>query len=331
MSQMVKYGFLDKSAYDTLHPKDIILDFKAQDHLSGQAQYLREEVKKDLLALGREYGFDLYADGIRVYTTVDSRMQQYAERAVDSTKRQVQRNFTNSLKKDDGTLREPWIDKNGRVIRDFIENGLTRSSRYRGLVKTYGKDSDSVDFYMNKAIPMQIFSWKGDIDTLMSPLDSIKYYKQFLHSGFMAANPHTGEIKAWVGGINFKHFKFDHVRHGKRQPGSLFKPLVYSKAVEVGWSPCDKFQDVATTVNIKGYEPWTPKNSDNTGYTGETLHLKTALAKSVNSISAQVIQKVKPDNAVSMVKRLGVQSKILPFPSMVLGTQDVSLLEVVGA
>jgi len=331
MSQMVKYGFLDQTAFDTLRAKDIVLDFKAQDHLSGQAQYLREEVKKDLLQIGKEYGFDLYADGVRVYTTIDSRMQRHAERAVDSTMRQVQRNFLNSLKEDDSTTRDPWIDKNGRVIRDFIENGLPRSGRYRSLVKAHGKGSDSVDFYMNKAIPMKIFSWKGDIDTLLSPLDSIKYYKRFLHSGFMAADPHTGQIKAWVGGINFNHFKFDHVRHGKRQPGSLFKPFVYAKAVEVGWSPCDKFEDVATTVNINGYEAWTPKNSDNTGYTGKTMHLKTALARSVNSISAQVIQRVKPDNAVNMVKRLGIQSRIQPFPSMVLGTQDVSLHEVVGA
>lgn len=332
MSQMVKYGFLDQAAFDTLRQKDIVLDFKAQDHLSGQAQYFREEVKKDLIEIGKECGFDLYADGVRVYTTVDSRMQSYAERAVDSTMRQLQRHFMRSLIEPDSTLRKPWIDQHGRVIRHFIEDKiLPRTSRYRNLVKTYGEDSDSVDFYLNKPVPMKVFSWKGDIDTLLSPLDSIKYYKHFLHSGFMAADPHTGAIKAWVGGINFKHFKYDHVRHGKRQPGSLFKPLVYAKAVEVGWSPCDKFQDVATTVNIEGYEAWTPKNSDNAGYTGATMHLKTALAKSVNAISAQVIQRVNPVNAVNMVKRLGLQSDIQPFPSMVLGTQDVSLHEIVGA
>lgn len=332
MSQMVKYGLLEQEAYDTLKGKDIVLDFEAQDHLSGQAQYFREEVKKDLLALGKEYGFDPYGDGVRVYATIDSRMQTYAERALDSTMRQVQRNFLNSLKEEDGTMREPWIDNDGRVIKDFIEDQvLPRTSRYRNLVKTYGEDSDSVDYYLNKEVPMKVFSWSGEIDTLLSPLDSIKYYKQFLHSGFMAIDPHNGEIKAWVGGINYKHFQYDHVRHGKRQPGSLFKPLVYAKAVEMGWSPCDKFKDLATTVNIPGYEAWTPKNSDLEGYTGKTMHLKTALARSVNSISARVIEKVKPDNAVDMVERLGIQSKIRPFPSMVLGTQDVSLHEIVGA
>ena len=332
MSQMVKYGFLDKTAYDTLKAKDIVLDFKSQDHVSGEAQYFREEVKKDLVRIGKEYGFDLFADGVRVYTTLDSRMQAYAERAVDSTMRRVQTLFMNSLKEDDGTTREPWITKEGRVIKDFIEdNALPKTQVYKRLVREYGKDSDSVDYYLNKPVPMKVFSWKGEIDTLLSPMDSIKYYKHFLHSGFMAADPHTGAIKAWVGGIDYKYFKFDHVRHGKRQPGSLFKPLVYAKAVEMGWSPCNPFQDVATTVKIEGYEAWAPKNSDREGYTGQTMHLKTALAKSVNSISAQVIQKVKPDNAVDMVGRLGIQSKIQPFPSMVLGTQDVSLHEVIGA
>ena len=144
-------------------------------------------------------------------------------------------------------------------------------------------------------------------------------------------NPHNGQTKAWVGGIDFKYFKYDHVRHGKRQPGSLFKPLVYAKAVENGYSPCTEFKDVAYTVNIDGYEAWTPKNSDRTGYTGEEMPMKQALAKSVNSISAQIIDKVKPDNAVDMAKRLGIKSKLEPFPSMVLGTQDVSLHELVGA
>ncbi|MCE7996526.1 MAG: penicillin-binding protein [Roseivirga sp.] len=332
MNQMVKYGFLSKEAYDTLKVQDIVLDFKKQNHVTGQAQYFREEVKKDLLKIGREYDFDLFADGIRVYTTIDSRMQAHAEKALDSTMRNVQRLFMNSLKESDGSMRDPWIDKDGRVIKDFIEEqALPRTQRYRSLVKKYGKDSDSVDYILNKAVPMKVFSWAGEIDTLLSPIDSLKYYKHFLHGGFMAADPHTGQIKAWVGDVDFKYFKFDHVRHGKRQPGSLFKPMVYAKAVENGYSPCDVFYDRATTVNIPGYEPWTPKNSDRTGYTGEAMPLKRALAKSVNSISAQIIAKVKPENATDMVKRLGIQSDIQPFPSMVLGTQDVSLHEIVGA
>lgn len=332
MNQMVKYGFLTREAYDTLKVKDIVLDFKKQNHVTGQAQYFREEVKKDLLTIGKEYGFDLFADGIRVYTTIDSRMQAHAEKALDSTMRNVQRLFTRSLKESNGTMRDPWIDKDGRVIKDFIEDqALPRTQRYRDLVKKYGEDSDSIDYVLNKAVPMTVFSWKGEIDTLLSPIDSLKYYKGFLHGGFMAADPHTGQIKAWVGDIDFKYFKFDHVRHGKRQPGSLFKPMVYAKAVENGYSPCDIFYDRATTVNIPGYEAWTPKNSDRTGYTGEAMPLKRALAKSVNSISAQIIEKVKPENAVDMVERLGIQSEIKPFPSMVLGTQDVSLHEIVGA
>lgn len=331
MSQMVKYGFLAKERYDSLKVQDIVLDFKKQNHVTGQAQYFREEVKKDLMKIGKEYGFDLFADGIRVFTTIDSRMQAHAEKAMDSTMRITQSKFMRSLKDANGAMREPWIDRDGRVIKDFIDKAIKRSDRYRGLVKKFGKKSDSVNYYLNKPIPMNVFSWKGGIDTLMSPMDSIKYYKHFLHGGFMAMDPHNGHIKAWVGGVDFKYFKYDHVRHGKRQPGSLFKPFVYAKAVENGFSPCEQFKDEAYTVNIPGYEPWTPKNSDRTGYTGEEMPMKRALAKSVNSISAKIIDKVKPDNAVEMVKRLGIKSEIKPFPSMILGTQDVSLHEIMGA
>ena len=331
MSQMVKYGFLERALYDSLKVQDIVLDFKKQNHVTGQAQYFREEVKKDLIRIGKDYGFDLFADGVRVYTTIDSRMQIHAEKAMKMSMDSTQKRFMNSLKGPRNTIREPWIDRDGRPIKNFLENAMKRTQRYRSLVKKYGKESDSIEYFLNKPEPMKVFSWKGEIDTLMSPMDSLKYYKHFLHGGFMAMSPHNGQIKAWVGGIDFKYFKYDHVRHGKRQPGSLFKPLVYAKAVENGYSPCEQFKDEAYTVSIKGYESWTPKNSDRTGYTGEEMTLKQALAKSVNSISAKIIDKVKPDNAVDMVKRLGVKSKIEPFPSMVLGTQDVSLHEIVGA
>ena len=332
MNQMVKYGFLDKTTYDSMKVVDIQLNFKAQDHTAGLAQYFREEVAKDLRALGKEYNFDLYADGVRIYTTVDSRMQRYAEQSMDSAMRKLQNTFQSSLVDDKGDPRDPWIDQDGKVIRDFLEdNAMPRTKRYRELVKEFGRGSDSIDYYLNKPVPMKVFSWAGEIDTVLSPMDSLRYYKHFLHGGFMAMDPKNGEIRAWVGGINFKYFKFDQVRHGTRQTGSLFKPFVYAKAVENGYSPCDLFKDEAYSVNVPGQPAWQPKNSNRTGYTGERMPLKKALATSVNSISAQVIDKVKPDNALDMVKRLGIQSEIKPFPSMVLGTQDVSLHEIVGA
>ncbi len=334
LNQMVKYGFLDSETYDSLKIEDIDLDYKVQNQNQGLAQYFRAEIAKDLRALGSEYNFDLYADGIKIYTTIDSRIQGHAEAAMDTAMHALQKKFFKSLQDpDDSTkLVEPWLDDNGRIIPDFFEeSALPRIPKYRNLVKKYGEDSDSVDFYLNKPNPMKIFTWGGELDTLMSTVDSLRHYKYFLQAGFMAVDPHLGEIKAWVGGINYKYFKYDHVRLGKRQPGSLFKPFVYAKAVENGWSPCQPFRDVAYTVDLPGYETWSPKNSDRSGFTGEMMPLKRALAKSVNSISAQVIDKVKPNNAVDMVKRLGIKSKIEPYPSMVLGTQDVSLHEIVSA
>ena len=327
MNQMVKYDFLTKEAYDTLKVPDIMLDYNVQDQNYGLAQYFREEVKKDLMRLGKDLGYDLFADGIKIYTTIDTKMQQYAERALDTAMHALQDKFYESL---EGSL-EPWIDDRGRVINDFIEErALPRTQRYRSLVKRFGADTDSIDYYLNKPVPMKVFSWQGEIDTVMSPIDSLKYYKHFLHSGFIAIDPHTGQIKAWVGGINYKYFKYDHVRLGKRQPGSLFKPFVYAAAVEQGYSPCHKFRDQAITIRVGPDDTWSPQNSDGK-FSGKQMTIKHALATSTNSVSAQIIDIVKPANAVKMSNRLGIQSRLRPYHSMVLGTQDVSLFEIVSA
>ncbi|MFT6217182.1 MAG: penicillin-binding protein 1A [Roseivirga sp.] len=332
MSQMIKYGFLEKQQYDTLAPKEIVLDYNMQDQNFGLAQYFREEMKKDLNRLTKDMGYDLFADGLRVYTTLDSRMQRYAEEAMDSTMRQVQSKFFRSLRESDGEKREPWIDGDGRVIKGFIEESvLPRTERYRTLLKRYGKDKDSINYHLNKKLPMRIFSWKGAIDTLMSPLDSLKYYKHFLQAGFMAANPHTGEIKAWVGGIDYEYFKFDHVRQGKRQAGSLFKPFLYATAVEQGYSPCFEFIDQPITIPIPGQsKPWAPQNAEN-NFSGDKMTMKVAMAKSVNSISARVMEIVKPQKVAEMANRLGIESEIQPYYSIALGTPDVSLHEMVSA
>ena len=332
LNQMVRYGYLEKQAYDTLAPKDIELDYNVLNQNYGPGQYFRAEVQKDLIYIARELGYDLFADGLKIYTTIDSRMQRYAEQAMDSTMRQVQSKFFNSLKTGNGKMREPWIDDQGRVIKDFIEeSALYRTERYQSLVKQYGGGSDSIDYYLNKKIPMKVFSWKGDIDTVMSPIDSLKYYKHFLQAGFMAANPHNGEIKAWVGGIDYEYFKFDHVRLGKRQAGSLFKPFLYTTAIEQGYSPCYEFLDQAITIKIPGQsQTWTPQNSGNS-FTSEKMTMKRAMAQSVNSISARVMDIVKPEKVSQMAGRLGVQSKVDPYYSIALGTVDVSLQEMVSA
>ncbi|MEC7752834.1 transglycosylase domain-containing protein [Roseivirga sp. UBA1976] len=330
LSQMVKYGFLAQQAYDTLRTKDINLDeFRQQDHNTGLAQYFRAEASKDLLELCKALGYDLYGDGLKIYTTIDSRMQAYAEDAMDSAMQRIQNKF-DSLLKIEG--RDLWIDNRGREIENFFEeNAVPRSVAYRNLVRRYGKESDSVDYYMNRPKKMTVFSWGGDIDTVLSSRDSIRYYKQFLQSGFLATEPKTGAIKAWVGGINFQHFKYDHVRYGKRQPGSLFKPFVYATAVEQGYSPCYTFKDEAVAIPTgNGDEVWSPSNSEGR-FSGEEMTLKLAMARSVNSITARVMEIVKPNKVVDMAKRLGIKSTIPPYYSIALGTEDVSLFELLGA
>lgn len=329
MSQMVKYEFLDRAVYDTLKTKDIELTLKQQDQNAGLAQYFRGVAGGDLRNLARELGYDLYADGLKIYTTIDSRMQAYAEHAMDSAMSTLQHLFDSLLTIEDRSL---WIDSKNRDIENFMEdNVIPRTSAYRNLVKQYGEESDSVDFYMNLKKELTVFSWNGDIDTLMSSMDSIRYYKQFLQAGFMATEPKTGAIKAWVGGIEYSHFQYDHVRLGKRQPGSLFKPFVYATAVEQGYSPCFTFKDEAVSIDIPFQdEPWSPQNAENK-FTGEDMTLKIAMAKSVNSVTARVMNIVKPEKVVDMTKRLGIKSTIPPYYSIALGTEVASLHELVGA
>lgn len=329
MSQMVKYERLSQEAYDTLKVPDIELNLKQQDQNAGLAQYFREVARGDLRELCKELGYDLYADGLKIYTTIDSRMQAYAEDAMDSSMRKLQYLFDSLLVKEDRSL---WIDDKGREIEGFMEdNVIPRTKAYRNLVKQYGEDSDSVDYYMNEPKRLSVFSWNGDIDTLMSSIDSIRYYKQFLQSGFMASDPKTGAIKAWVGGTNYSHFQYDHVRLGKRQPGSLFKPFVYATAVEQGYSPCYTFKDEAISIDIPFQdEPWSPQNADNV-FSGQDMTLKLAMAKSVNSITARVMDIVKPEKVVDMTKRVGIKSTIPPYYSIALGTEVASLYELVGA
>lgn len=330
MSQMVKYDFLDQKAYDTLKVEEIDLSsFKQQNQNVGLAQYFREEARKDLRVKAQELGYDLYGDGLKIYTTIDSRMQLYAEQAMDSAMSAIQLKFDTLLAKEG---RDLWTDNDGREIPDFFDDRvLPNTKAYRNLVKEYGENSDSIEFYLNKKKPMTVFAWEGEIDTTFSSIDSIRYYKQFLQAGFLATDPKTGAIKAWVGGINYKHFKYDHVRLGKRQPGSLFKPFVYATAVEQGYSPCYTFKDEAVAIPTgNGNEVWAPANSENK-FTGELMTLKSAMANSVNSITARVMEKVTPTKVVDMVKRMGVKSNIPPYYAIALGTETVSLEEIVGA
>jgi len=227
----------------------------------------------------------------------------------------------------------PWIDDNNLELPDFLANAVKRTEAYRSLRNRFEEDSDSIEYYLNVKKPMKVFSWGGEIDTVFSSYDSLDYYKRFLQAGFMAMDPKTGFIKAWVGGVNHKYFKYDHVKQGKRQPGSTFKPIVYTAALDIGWSPCHTAEDTKLCFELPGQDPpeWCPDNS-NFKFSGEIMTLREAMAKSVNSITAWVMDQIGPPLVVEYAKKLGIESPLSAVPSLCLGAGgDVSIYEMVGA
>lgn len=323
--QMVKYGYLTKPQADSVKELPIKLNYRAENHNEGPAPYFRSVIRDFLSKWAKERGLDIYKDGLKIYTTIDSRMQSHAEEAVHAQMKQLQAKF----EKEWGG-RNPWLDDDGRELSDFIEKEAKKSEHYRKLVNKWGKGADSVAIVMKTKRPMRIFSYKGEIDTLMSPLDSIRYYKHFLHTGFMAMDPYTGAIKAWVGGIDHKHFKYDHVKQGKRQPGSTFKPFVYATAVENGYSPCYKIYDVPRSYETGGGAIWSPSNS-NGKFTHAPMALREAMALSINTVTADLMDKMKPENVVNLARRMGITSDMNAVLSLALGTSDMSVFEMVGA
>ncbi|MFL5730193.1 MAG: penicillin-binding protein 1A [Cytophagaceae bacterium] len=330
LDQMRKYDYLSAAQFDSLKVIPIKLRYNVENHNQGLATYFRSLSTNFLIAWCKERGLDLYSDGLRIYSTIDSRMQKHAEDAVSEHMKDLQKKFFATWGK-----RNPWLDEKGKEIPNFIENAAKRTDRYKALKLKYGKDTIRIIKEMKKPVPMRIFSWNKpgrEVDTMLSPYDSIKYYKHFLHTGFLAMDPHSGYIKAWVGGIDHKHFKYDHVRQGKRQPGSTFKPIVYATALDLGYSPCYELPDlpVGFPTGDKDNSVWTPQNSDGK-FTGEMFTLRKAMANSINSITANLIRKVGPETVVEYAKRLGITSPLDAVPALCLGVCDVSLFEMVGA
>ena len=325
LAQMVKYGYLPEAEFEELKEKDIKLDYRVESQNVGLAPYFRTEASKFLLKWCRENGYDLYADGLRIYTTIDSRMQKYAEQAMEEHMKGQQKLFFEHWKG-----RNPWVDRDNKEIKNFPEVAIKRTDRYRRLNERFDGNEDSINYYLNKKIPMTIFSWDGEKEVVMSPMDSLKHYKHFLQAGFMAMEPQTGHIKAWVGGINYKHFKYDHVKQGARQPGSTFKPFLYTAAIENGYYPCYEVIDTKVCVPLPDGNMWCPNNSDNK-FSGKKYTLRNALAESVNSVSAYLVNKLGPETLVQTAKRLGISTPLDPTPSLALGTSDVSLYDMVGA
>jgi penicillin-binding protein 1A len=317
-----------REEYDSLKDLPLELKYAVQNQNQGLATYFRNVLRNDLMTWCKDHGYDLWDSGLRVYTTIDSRMQKMAEEAMAEHMSRLQEGFIKEWK---ARNRNPWTDEEtGGEIKNFLERKIKKTEAYRVLVDKYGSDSDSVKIVLNQKKKMRIFTWKGERDTLFSSMDSLAYYNKFLQSGLMSMDPETGAVKAWVGGLNHKYFKYDHVKQSTRQPGSTFKPFVYGTAIEAGFSPCMELLDISPTIKVSG-GTWNPLNADGTRGSGDKLNLRQAMAQSLNSITAQVMQRVGPQNVVDFAQRLGIKSKLDPVPSICLGTSDVSLYELVAA
>jgi penicillin-binding protein 1A len=327
LAKLLAHNYIkSRETFDSLSKLPIALKFSREDQNVGIATYFRSAIEGELRRWCKARGLNLLEAGLRIHTTIDSRLQRYAVQAMEEAMRAQQKTFDQHWKNGN-----PWRSEDGSEIAGFLESRIKQSEAYRNLVKRYGERSDSVQIMLNLKKTMTIFTWRGERDTLFSSMDSLKHYKRFLRAGFMSMDPRTGWIRAWVGGINHKYFKYDHVRQGMRQPGSTFKPFVYGTAMEAGYNPCYKLQDISPTFKLTSGETWTPPNSGGDRGTGEHLTLRKALALSKNSITAQVLQLVGVENVVDFAKRAGIKSKLDAVPALSLGVNDVSLFELLGA
>jgi penicillin-binding protein 1A len=338
LQQMLKYGYLTTKACDSLQKIPLKLRFQVEDHNEGLAPYLREYIRDVFMKKWCEENpkpdgtkYDVYRDGLKIYTTIDSRMQRYAEEAVKEHLTELQASFNKELK---NKKNAPFAwSVNKEEIKSLMNQGMKRSERYRGMKKAGASETEILKAF-NTKVAMTIFSWKGEIDTTMTPLDSIRYYKGFMQTGFMSIEPQTGYIKAWVGGNNHKYFQYDHVQIGHaRQVGSTFKTFVYALAIQEGYSPCYRLPNVKTCIDMPAGQPqYCPNNAGGEEkLNGRMLTLQQALAYSVNYVSAYLIKQFGPQAVADIAHRMGVVSKIDPTPSICLGTPEISVFEMVGA
>lgn len=338
LSQMDKYGLLvNDEKLDSLQAQPIVLDFKKASHNEGLSPYLREYIRvgflKDWCANNSKPDgtpYNLYTDGLKVYTTINSRMQSFGEESMRTHISSLQKDFYKHWK---GYTKAPFPkDFEQEQIDMIMEQAMKRSERYRKL-KLAGKSKKEIKKAFRKKVPMTVFSWKGERDTIMSPMDSIKYYKYFIHSGMMSMDPRNGHVKAYVGGINYKHFKYDHVAVGKRQVGSTFKPFLYAIAMQEGYSPCYQIPNVPVVFEKEQWgleKDWVPSNSDDK-YEGLMISMKFGLANSINTITAYIMKQFGPHAVVDLARKMGITSKLSAVPSVCLGTFDLSVYEMVGA
>lgn len=339
LKQMEKYGYITEEEKDSLQQTDLGLNYSPESHREGIATYFRmylqafmkDWIKNNPKPDGSKW--NLYNDGLRVYVTIDSRMQAYAEDAVQQHMPKLQAEFDHqNMPKRNATA--PFLGLTQDEIDGLMKRSMRQSWRWIHL-KELGKSEKEIIESFDTPTPMTIFSWKGEIDTVMKPMDSMRYYKSFMQPGLMSMNPQTGHVKAWVGGMNYKHFQYDHVYQGKRQVGSTFKPFVYATAIDqLHISPCEKFPDTPYCIEAGKWgniDEWCPQNSGGEGDYGGERTLKNALANSVNTVTARLMDKVGPKNVITLAEKMGVESAIPEVPSIALGSVDLSVYEMVAA
>ena len=335
LAQMAKSHMITVEQKEKAQLLPIQLRFKLESHREGTATYFREYLRDYLKKWAADNkkpdgtDYDVYKDGLKIYTTIDSRMQLYAEEAVKAHMANLQEEFFLQSKTNKNA---PFVNITKSETDRILKQAMKSSNRW-AVMSGMDKSEDEIIESFNQKVKMTVFTWKGEKDTLMTPMDSIRYYKHFLQSGLMAMEPQTGHIKAWVGGINYKYFQYDHVGQGARQVGSTFKPFVYATAIEqLNMSPCDSIIDGPFTIPVGRHHVtanWTPSNSDNK-YRG-LITLKKALANSVNTVSAKLMDKVGPEAVVSLTHKLGVKSQIPLQPSIALGAVEITVEDMVAA
>lgn len=333
INQMEKYGYITPKQADSISALPIELKTKFETPYDGNANYFKNAVVDFVKKWGEENGYDLYTDGLKIYTTIDSRMQEEAEAAMTQKMKQLQRVF-----EDHWRNRNPWVDEQGNEITDFLDNVVKRTSKYKSLAAKFPNQPDSIKYYLNRKDTMTVYDWKnsGEMKKYWSSMDSLDYYKRVLRAGMMAMNPQTGQIKAWVGGLDYNYFKYDAVKQGKRQPGSTFKPFVYTTAIDdstFNMSPCDQIVDkpfVKTYMEDGEEKEWKPRNATGS-FSYASMTLRRALAQSINSVTAELTDQVGPGNVARYAKKMGITTPLKALPSIGLGPFDVSLYDMVAA
>ena len=330
LNNMLKHKHLTQEAYDTLKVKSVKLDFSVENNYDGQALYFREAVKNHLQKWCSENGYDLYKDGLKIYTTIDTRMQKYAEEAAVKQMKQVQKTFNSHW----GST-NPWQDERHVEIPHFIEDLAKKTSYYKMLAQKYDNDEDSINYYLNLPHKVKLFDYEqGTIEKEISTMDSIRYMEHFMHCGFVAMEPQTGHVKAWVGDIDFKTWKYDKVT-AMRQPGSTFKLFVYAEAMNQGITPCDTRKDEYFSMKVydakeKKEVTWAPTNADGR-FSGVNITLKQAFAMSINSVAVRLGQECGIERIAKTANDMGIKSHLDPTPALALGSSDVTLEELVNA